>query len=276
MSSPKELYTAFVKAINARDWQAAQAVLSPTTNVNGEDTPAEALVQKVAGLSMIGPDLVSTIDYLLPSPCGTKAFSRIIHRFTLTQDVMGAKATGAPVEFAEASFFFATEGKISKIYTILDFDGMRSGAAEVRKVAPTMTANAPAPAGFDLLASYKSYVDCVQRGPTVEELSKYCHERMIVNNQEIALEQFIATLNGAKATIEGMHWDLVEAIVDEEKQQIATRVILTGTPVAEFAGKAPNGKGVEFPEHVLYQLEGGKIKQMVQLMDLEVYRTSLG
>ncbi|KAK0384442.1 hypothetical protein NLU13_8528 [Sarocladium strictum] len=147
MSSP-ELYTAFVAAINAREWQAAQAVLAPTVNVNSEDVPAEGLGHKVA---------------------------------------------------------------------------------------PTMATDVTAPAGFDLLASYTSYVDCVQRGPVVEDFSKYCSERLVVNNQNVALEQFSEILEGAKGTFEEMHWNLVEAVVDEEKQQIATRVMLTGQPVRDFA-----------------------------------------
>lgn len=148
MSSPTKLYPAFVAAINAREWQAAQAVLAPTVNVNGEDVPAEGLV---------------------------------------------------------------------------------------RKIAPTMATDVLAPAGFDLLASYISYVNCVQRGPVVEDLSKYCSERLVVNNQNVALEQFFAILEGAKGTFEEMLWNLVEAVVDEEKQQSQSRVMLTGQPVRDFA-----------------------------------------
>lgn len=105
----------------------------------------------------------------------------------------------------------------------------------VRKFAPTMTTDVPAPADCDLLASHTSCVDCVQRGPVAEDLSDYCTERLVANNQNVALEQFFAILEGTRGTVEGMHWNLVEAVVDEEKQQIATRVMLTGQPVRDFA-----------------------------------------
>lgn len=270
-----QLYTAFVAAMNARDWKSAQEVFAPVTSVNGVDTPADALVQQISGISALGPDLVSTVDVVLPSANGTMAYSRVIHHFTLAQDAMGAKATGSPIEFAEASFFWVKEGKVYKNFTIVDFDGLRSGVAEVPRVGPTLKAVAPAPEGFDLLATYKKYVDCVQRGPDIDELSNYCPEKLTVNGHEVELEQYISGIEAAKSTIEGMHWELVEAVVDNEKQQIATRVMLTGRPVKEFAGAQPTGNTVEFAEHVLYQFDGGKIKQVVQLMDLEGFRASL-
>lgn len=274
-ASPKDIYTAFVEAINARDWPAAQAVLAPTFTANDVETTPEALTQQIAGLSAAGPDLTSTIDFMLPSSCGTKAFSRIIHRFTLAQDALGVKATGKPVEFAEASFFWVKDGKVYKNFTIIDMAALAKGEGVDYKIASSMTAANPAPEGFDLLAAYRSYVELVQQGPTVENLSKFCHENLNVNNKDIKLEEYVGNIEEAKATIEGMHWDLVETVVDEQKQQIAARVVLTGKPVKDFAGIAPTGNSVRFPEHVLYQFDGAKIKQVVQLMDFNAYRSTL-
>jgi predicted ester cyclase len=188
---------------------------------------------------------------------------------------LGVKATGNPVEFAEASFFWVKDGKVYKNYTIIDMAALSKGEGVDYKVAASMTAANPAPEGFDLLATYKAYVDCVQQGPTADSLSKFCHSSMTLNSKEVSLEEYLGKIEGAKASIEGLKWELVETVVDEKKQQIAARVILTGKPVQDFAGVAPTGNSVRFPEHVLYQFDGGKIKQVVQLMDFNSYRASL-
>lgn len=74
---------------------------------------------------------------------------------------MGVKVMGVFVEFVEVLFFFVIEGKILKIYIILDFDGMCSGVVEVWKVVLIMIVNVFVLVGFDFLVLYKLYVDCV-------------------------------------------------------------------------------------------------------------------
>lgn len=270
MSTPQEIYTSFVEAMNARDWEKVQSFLADSLTVNGIDTNSKTLVSQLQGLSAIGPDIKSSVDFITPDSAGGKAFSRVIHRMTLAQDAMGATATGKAAEFAEQSIFWSQDGKVNRIYTISDFDDLRKGNEKVATAAEVVAK--PGPSGSDILATFKSYVDTLNKKTTAEDFPKYFHDHVSFNNIDIELEKFREIIDSSSEFIEGLKFTLAETVVNEEKQQIGARILYAGKPVKEFKGVEPTGKSVEFSEHCFYQFDDGKIKQMVTLLDMEVFR----
>ncbi|KAH8178997.1 snoaL-like polyketide cyclase domain-containing protein [Sarocladium implicatum] len=271
MTSPLEIYPKFVESMNARDWEATQSMLADDLTVNGVQTNSQTLVAQLQSLGNLGPDISSSIDFVIADDSDpSKAFSRVIHRLTLAQDAMGAKATGNPAEFAEQSIFWAEGGKITKIYTISDFEDLRKGTSSVPKAQIVEPKSAPN--DFDIEASFRSNIDSFNNKTMEQDLPKYCHPVIIFNGVEIELDKFRELLMQTIDFMEGISFTITDTVVNKDKQQIAARILYKGKPVKEFRGVEPTGKSVDFAEHCFYQFDEGKIKQMVSLMDIEVFR----
>ena len=275
MPTAGELYTSFVAAMNARDWATAESLLAPSPTVNGQPLSSAFLITQISGLSGLGPDLVSTIDLIHETQAGDAAFTRVIHRLTLSQDAFGAKATGKPVEFAEHSLFKVEDGKVAVINTMMDFEALREGAEEQIRWAPKLVQPAPAPEGFDLQATYDAYVASLNDRTFNQKYLEFTNDTLTHNTNDLTADQFRGFLEEATKIIEGQKYHVAETIVDNEKQRIAARIVISGTPAKEFRGMKPTGKSVEFPENALYQFDGGKIKQITALLDLDAYRKGL-
>uniref|UniRef100_UPI003D7F770D ester cyclase n=1 Tax=Pedobacter sp. TaxID=1411316 RepID=UPI003D7F770D len=57
-----------------------------------------------------------------------------------------------------------------------------------------------------------------------------------------------------------------------ETNKIAARLNFKCTPISEFMGIPINGKTVNFSEHVFYKLEGGKINDVLSIIDTDAIR----
>lgn len=75
--------------------------------------------------------------------------------------------------------------------------------------------------------------------------------------------------------ISGLVFNVRDLIVDEERQQICSRIEFTGTPVRSYAGAEPNGRSVRFAEHALYWLDKGQITRVFTVIDWQSYRKQL-
>jgi predicted ester cyclase len=75
--------------------------------------------------------------------------------------------------------------------------------------------------------------------------------------------------------ISGLVFSVRDLIVDDERQQIFSRIEFTGTPVRPYAGVEPNGRPVRFAEHAIYWLDRGKIARVVTVIDWKSYREQL-
>ncbi|CCF47330.1 hypothetical protein CH063_04122 [Colletotrichum higginsianum] len=89
------------------------------------------------------------------------------------------------------------------------------------------------------------------------------------------LEEYRRGVEGSREAISGLRFEIQELLVDDETQQVAARLQITGTPVAEFAGARPNGKAVKFHEHCMYRFDKGKIALVWATMELDAYRRQL-
>ncbi|KAH8171832.1 snoaL-like polyketide cyclase domain-containing protein [Sarocladium implicatum] len=276
--SASEVITKLVAGLNARDSAALGDLTSESLLINGHEEPRSQFVATVLKLAQISPDISTTIDTTVISTNGDSGFVRCIHRMTLTQPTLGYEPRTVPSEFLETIFVRVVDGKLVEINTISElkaFAGIKNLDEEVKRVKSIEVQ--PVPEGVDLRANYEAFVACLNDRSIQERevAARFFCETVMHNGVDISLDDSLGYLRKTTTVIEDQKYNLQEVIVDTEKQQIATHVVITGTPRKPLYGVEPTGKGVEFPAHIVYQLSGGKFRQIYNLSDVKAYRDCL-
>ncbi|MFE2849116.1 ester cyclase [Streptomyces scopuliridis] len=70
-----------------------------------------------------------------------------------------------------------------------------------------------------------------------------------------------------------LHWELQDLAVDGDN--LAARLINTGTPAKEWLGVAPTGASFEIVEYAIYQVRDGRFVHMTNLHDSEALKRQL-
>jgi predicted ester cyclase len=109
---------------------------------------------------------------------------------------------------------------------------------------------------------YRLYIDCINDGTMETEMPKHCHLQVIHNDLLYTLAQYKDMIQSSKDAIPDLSFHIDTLISDVSSQKLAVRLLFTGTPKQNTAGVEPNGRQVSFSEHVFYQLEQGKIRQV--------------
>ncbi|RKF65988.1 hypothetical protein GcM3_114016 [Golovinomyces cichoracearum] len=105
------------------------------------------------------------------------------------------------------------------------------------------------------------------------DLSKYMQPILLVNNQTFSLSQYeeslLVLINAAP------DFKIRVQLLVVEGTTIGTRFLVSCTPRSQFKGYPPNGKRIEYAEHVFYRLEGSKISEVSALIDVEAIKRQL-
>ncbi|KAL2138746.1 hypothetical protein VTI28DRAFT_6305 [Corynascus sepedonium] len=177
-------------------------------------------------------------------------------------------------EYARHMVVYFSDTKINRIYDISDADEKQ--ALSQRVVPPPSLRPPPPRTSIDLRQFYADYIACINSGKMAEGLHRFCSSSGVVwNGTRFTVEQYGDMIQSSLDAISGLFFDIHTLVVDESRQQIAARLEFTGTPVKPFAGGVPNGRSVAFAEHVFYWLDGGKISDVLTIVDWEDYRSQL-
>ncbi|KAK2052688.1 SnoaL-like polyketide cyclase [Colletotrichum caudatum] len=215
------------------------------------------------------------IDTLLVDKKAKAVAVRYINRVTLTDAMVYADTDGKTYEFDEQCFvWFDDRGKIARMLTLQDNDGIRHQTPEAAVTPRFFTRTAPKEP-VDLAAAYRKYVASINHGTMAKEFPRYCKREVRHNNRLLPVEDYWRGMEASKEAISGLHFHIQELLVDDETQQLAARLQITGLPVAEFAGAKPNGKTVKFHQHCMYRYDNGKIALVWATMELDSYRRQL-
>lgn len=128
---------------------------------------------------------------------------------------------------------------------------------------------------LSLEQTYRNYIACINAKTMTVDLPKFCHHIVTHNYKSLTLSQYQSLMSDAQDCIQDLYFDIVTLIVDEEKQCLAAELQFTGMPVKRWEGIEPNGKWVEFGEHVFYWFAEGKIKSVRSIVDVESYRRQM-
>lgn len=126
-----------------------------------------------------------------------------------------------------------------------------------------------------LKTRYKAYIDAINGRIMSQTLPAFCHDVVIHNGKSLPLAEYQKLMDDAQAVIQDLEFSIASSTVDFDKQLLAARLDFRGKPVGEFAGVTPlegMEKEVRFSEIVFYWFRGGKIAQVVSLVDLVDYR----
>lgn len=177
-------------------------------------------------------------------------------------------------EYAKHLYCWYKEARIEKITEILDVDAMEQQQPDIVR-APTWSGSPPAAQAFDLKGFYRDYISCINAQTMTSNLDRFCHPVVTHNGIRLPIDEYRGLMEDSQEAISGLTFNIHTTIVNQKTQQLAARIEFTGTPAREWAGAKPNGKPVEFSEHVFYWLDDGKIKEVVSLVDLKAYREQL-
>ncbi|WYZ44452.1 hypothetical protein EsH8_VII_000888 [Colletotrichum jinshuiense] len=215
------------------------------------------------------------IDTILVDRKAQAVAARYVNRVTVAEPMMYVDAVGKTYEFDEQCLLWFNErGKISRMLTLQDNDAVRLQTPEAQMTPRFLTRRMPEEP-VDLRAVYVAYVDSINNRTMARVFPRCCKKEVRHNNRQLALHDYWRSMEASQEAISGLKFEIQELLVDEETQQVAARLEITGTPVSEFAGASPNGKSVKFHEHCMYRFDKGKIALVWATMELDAYRRQL-
>ncbi|OLN81859.1 hypothetical protein CCHL11_07008 [Colletotrichum chlorophyti] len=265
----------YIDCLNHAKWDVIGNHLADTINRNNRTQTREdhitRLRSRVEGLASFRVK----IDTLLVDKKAQAVAARYINRVTVADAMMYVDPVGKTYEFDEQCFvWFDERGKISRILTLQDNDGIRRQTPEAPTTPRFLTRSFPKEP-VDLASLYRAYVASINNHTTKSEFPRLCRREVRHNNRVMSLDDYRRSMNASQEAISGLKFEIQELLVDEETQQVAARLEITGTPIAEFADAKPNGKSVKFHEHCMYRFDKGKIALVWATMELDSYRRQL-
>ncbi|KAI3539428.1 3-oxoacyl-(acyl-carrier-protein) reductase [Colletotrichum filicis] len=153
------------------------------------------------------------------------------------KSVFPASTATAVIEFRRHVFCQVQGTTISNIMIIDDVDALRNSESQAVR-PPSWSAKAPPP-GFCLTEAYRAYFNCVSNRTMEENLSKFTHDHITFNEHSVTREQYRGAMEECHDVMADCKNTLEKLIVDEEKQQLAARVVFEWTPVKAWNGIEP-------------------------------------
>lgn len=126
-----------------------------------------------------------------------------------------------------------------------------------------------------LADTYREYISTFMADPpatALASLPRFLHQPVTHNRRAIGVEEYHGLIQEARGAIPDIGCEIVDLIADEERQVVAARLEFRGTLVRPFAGAQPPAGGglpVRIGEIVFYWFDGGKLREVVSLVDLK-------
>ncbi|CCF32378.1 SnoaL-like polyketide cyclase [Colletotrichum higginsianum] len=280
-SSDGRYETVFRKIVhdqNAQRWRELETSLQPTVVVDGCPAPKGRFRGYLLG-DHAGDEgeREVRIDAILVDANTHSIAARLINRVTLGD-------SSEPFEYQEVVFAKFTDNLLSSWQTLRDEDGFRNREPSVASTP----SSPPSPSSSDanqlplsktlaeLDIFYRGYIKTINEKTMAQEFDRFCRQKLQHNGRELTIAEYIPLISDSQDAIEGLHFRIQEVFTDASTQQIGARLEFTGTPVNEWGGAKPNGESVVFHEHVMYQLEHGRISRVWSTIELDVYRSQMG
>ncbi|GKT40393.1 uncharacterized protein ColSpa_00574 [Colletotrichum spaethianum] len=272
--NPETFFRNIIQDQNAERWQGLEKRLQPTVIINEVSLPRHGfrdhLLNDLAGRR--GTKKVK-IDAILVDVSTKSIAARLINRVTL-EDHPNA------FEYQEIVLANFADNLLSTWQTVRDEDRLRNRAPAAPSTPLSSSSSnsqlSSLKTSAELKSFYRSYIKSINEKTMTQEFDKFCQAKLKHNNRELTVAEYIPLISDSQDAIQGLHFNVQELFADEKTQQIVTRLEFTGTPVKEWGGAKPNGKSVKFHEHVMYQLEHGRISRVWSTIELDVYRNQMG
>lgn len=138
----------------------------------------------------------------------------------------------------------------------------------ITRVQPTQTIDNMASQQPLLVGVYNSYVSAINSRHW-DVVRSFIHPVVVWNGKPYPAEEYIRLITRGTDPVPDTVFHIDMLVVDDDKQTVAARLMIRGTPIDEFLGLKPNGKEIELLEHAFYVFEDGRVKEVKTILDIE-------
>lgn len=129
-----------------------------------------------------------------------------------------------------------------------------------------------------LAETYREYISTFMADPptAAANLPRFLHQPVTHNTRALGVTEYHGLGQVVRGSVPDIGCEIVDLVADEGRQVVAARLEFAGTLVRPFAGVQPppegGGRAVRIGEIVFYWFDGGKIREVVSLVDMKGLR----
>ncbi|KAB5578891.1 hypothetical protein GE09DRAFT_1091405 [Coniochaeta sp. 2T2.1] len=267
----------YLGLLNQQKWSQLGQVLANPLSYNdrtmGSDAYLRSLQDDIEASSITGWKMDILVHDRKSNAIGARLL--LSAHATTKADDQTAAPDGNLIQYAQHTLFAIRAGKISEIKAITDADMANQSLDHVDPSPQPLSKEGSQQRPLDLYQFYTSYIGCINSRTMETELHKYCLPHVIWGGRKLPVDEYRKVMEDSFDAISGLSFDVRDLVVDDDRQQIFSRIEFTGVPVRSYAGVEPNGRTVRFAEHAMYWLDAGKIARVVTVIDWKAYRKQL-
>ncbi|KAK7747721.1 hypothetical protein SLS62_008968 [Diatrype stigma] len=273
-------HQAWLDCLNEKRWDDLQKYVNSKYIHGRQELTPEGFVTHIQNVSAaIG---VSTIhvDTMLIDEKNQCVADILYTKINPTIPFLSPEPTGRELMLREFRFVWFKNGKFSKATMLVNSDDLRKQMTDPDYHHELdLVSEWPTPTGAsrlskeELEAVFRGYVDTAVARRTDSDLADYIHAELTFNKNVLALDDYRKGVVDLQTAIPDLQVQVEALVVQEETQRVAARLLISGTPVAEWGGLA-TGRAMVLPEHSLYQVVDGKIQQVFSIGDLDSAKQS--
>lgn len=267
------LYGRWLEAVNHRDWTNASNQIALELIRNDETISSIKFLQDLQERTEAIPDIKTNIFMIVTDKTSEKIASIVTHRGTLLKPYKGFEVTHEQIEWSEYVFCEFSNERMDSYTSLSDCGTLENSSSPVN--SPTSNRVINQKSNLDLETLYRQYIHAINTLTMAEHFPSYCQSQVVHNGRHLSMDEYRGFIESSFEEIQGLRFTIAKLVTDEQTQRIAARLEFSGRPVTEFRGIQPTGNEVKFSEHVLYELDDGKIARVWSVLDLEAYRASL-
>lgn len=117
-----------------------------------------------------------------------------------------------------------------------------------------------------LAETYRDYIPAFMADQATD-LPRFIHQPVTHNARALTVSEYHGLGQVVRDAVPDLGCEIVDVIADEARQVVAARLTFTGALARPFAGAQPPA-AVRIGEIVFYWFEGGRIREVVSLVDM--------
>ncbi|KAK7229340.1 hypothetical protein V2G26_001510 [Clonostachys chloroleuca] len=196
----EQAFFSFVAGINQHDENAISVLLAADLNHNGQQLGKQEYLDGLLKATADTQDIV--VDMLIVSSQNPAVAARLIHH--------SGQGHQQHPEYVFVHFSSQPSPKITNTNAVKD-----------------------------LPSFYTDYIASINTHTMEEHFPRFCQPNLTHNTRSLDIPSYIHLIESSFEDIRGLHFNVVDLVADEAKQQVASRIEFTGRPVRPFRGVEP-------------------------------------
>jgi predicted ester cyclase len=275
----ERLFRRYIDLLNKQKWSQLFHLISPTISYNHVRMSGHSYIHQIKDDVESSAIASLRLDMIVKDQESNNLAARVIVTARTATKPSEQEETTLPsceglVEYPRHYICVTADGMLSEVWEITDTDAAERGLAHVDPSPGPLPIQAAEPSA-DLAQFYAAYIKCINDQTMETDLHNYCQPHVIWGDRRLSIDEYRGLMKASLEAIPGLVFNVRRLVADAGRQQLCARIEFKGTPVKSYAGAEPNGRPVEFAEHVFYWLDNGKIARVVTVIDWQSYRRQL-